>query len=261
MEWQVLSKSEAAEITGEWNRMDENEFQLTKNAWKDTIVSDLSDEYKTLREEVNDSLFKIPEQIEKAGGSKAKRGYYTDLFFAKDIYQIFEKRGFDVRKSSNDYIWYYLSVKVFPDIVHARYPGSTYINSKGEREKRNINEDRFWRKRKRIYLKVLWWYIYLSLQFDESGHADLDATVEMLKNNSSDEIVQLVERSGSAGYRVSMYRALMKYYSENRDKYSNSDFRKVMVLNTARSRIVEPALVDGGDAAYVRELFNYFEER
>ena len=52
----------------------------------------------------------------------------------------------------------------------------------------------------------------------------------------------------------------MKFYANNRDKYDNKIFRQVMVLNTAKTQIVEPLLMTGGIETYVRELFEYFEK-
>ena len=156
-------------------------------------------------------------------------------------------------------MWIYLCVKVFPDLIHNRYPGHKLKTELGVIQ-RNINEERFWKTRRRIYLKVLWWYVYLSLQFSEDGREDLSKTYEVLKDNSTDEIVQIVERSGSAGYRVDVYRALMKYYADNRDRYDNKRFRQVMVLNTAKTQIVEPLLMAGGIEEYIKELFEYFDE-
>ena len=161
--------------------------------------------------------------------------------------------------ASNDQVWIYLCVKVFPDLIHNRYPGHKLKTESGVVQ-RNINDERFWKTRRRIYLKVLWWYVYLSLQFSKDGKEDLSKTYEVLKDNSTDEIVQIVERSGSAGYRVDVYRALMKYYADNRDRYDNKRFRQVMVLNTAKTQIVEPLLMAGGIEEYIKELFEYFDE-
>jgi hypothetical protein len=87
-------------------------------------------------------------------------------------------------------------------------------------------------------------------------------TFKILKENTTDEIVQMVERSGKFGYRIDVSRAIMKYYGEM-EKQKKKDhpgiFRKVMKLNTARTRVIEPSLMDGGETAYVKELFEYFE--
>ena len=170
-----------------------------------------------------------------------------------------KKSDFSIRMASNDQVWIYLCVNIFPDVVHDRFPGCKVKTESGTIEK-NINEERFWKTRRRIYLKVIWWYIHLSMQLDANNDDDLEATLKVLNDNSTDEIVQIVERSGLAGYRVDVYRALMKYYSENRDKYDNTIFRRVMVLNTAKTQIVEPDLIDGGIEVYVKELFEFAKD-
>ena len=98
------------------------------------------------------------------------------------------------------------------------------------------------------------------MQTKEDGTEDLEKTFIILSGNSTDEIVQIVERSGPAGYRIDVYRELMRFYAENRDKYDNKIFRQVMVLNTAKTQIVEPLLMTGGIETYVRELFEYFKK-
>ena len=86
-----------------------------------------------------------------------------------------------------------------------------------------------------------------------------EETYLILKDNSTDEILNLVERSGSDGYRVDVYREIMAEYSCTVLKKSVKQLlRKVMVLNTARTTLVEPALADGGVKGYVKELYNYF---
>ena len=56
---------------------------------------------------------------------------------------------------------------------------------------------------------------------------------------------------------MDVYREIMKYYSANRDKYDNTKFRQVMVLNTAKTQVVEPDLIEGGVYVYVKELFEF----
>ena len=52
----------------------------------------------------------------------------------------------------------------------------------------------------------------------------------------------------------------MKKYSELdiSERRQKQIFRKMMVLNTARVQVIEPALVDGGERRYVDDLCNYF---
>ena len=47
---------------------------------------------------------------------------------------------------------------------------------------------------------------------------------------------------------------------ERDNRYDNKRFRQVMVLNTARTQIVEPQLMAGGIEGYIKELFEYFDE-
>ena len=260
MEWKSLSKSEALRITEAWQRMDKKSFDKMVLNWETDINTELDDEYKALRSEVIMAKKSVDEIVGNDENYKLKKNYYTDLFFGRKLYEVLKNYDFGVRMASNDQVWIYLCVKVFPDIVHKRYAGATKKKSTGETVNLNVNEERFWKTKRRIYLKVLWWYIFLSLQLDQNGSEDLDATVNVLKNNSTDEIVQIVERSGSAGYRVDVYRHIMKYYAENRDRYDNKRFRQVMALNTAKTQVIEPELMIGGVNSYVKELFDYFDK-
>ena len=180
-----------------------------------------------------------PEEINSKNNS-----YKVDYIFGMKMYMLFrEKYGMSVRAAATDGVWRHLSVCVVPDIVALRYGKD--------------HPDRFWKKAKRIWLRVIWWYIYLSWQGDEQS------TLEILKDNSTDEILQLVDRCGRGGYRVELYREIMKKYSEldKSERRKNEIFRKMMVLNTARVQVLEPGLVDGGEKQYVEDLSNYFAEK
>ena len=104
----------------------------------------------------------------------------------------------------------------------------------------------------------MWWYVHLSWQGDES------TTLEVLKNNTTDEILNLVERAGYNGYYLKVYRNIMYFYSKVpvERKYIKTDtnnsvrfFRKIMILHTARSTVMEPSLCIGGEREYVRNIF------
>ena len=257
MQWEVMSKTDAAQVTGVWQNLDKNTFESMVSGWESSIPESLNEDYTNLRKEIIDAHKRAIEEVELDLTMKSKREYFTDLRFAIYQYSILKEHGFSVRMASNDQVWIFLCVKVFPDIVHSRYPGAK-IKTENGIEFKNINEERFWKTRRRIYLKVLWWYVYLSMQLKEDGTEDLEKTFDILAGNSTDEIVQIVERSGPAGYRVDVYRELMRFYANNREKYDNKTFRQVMVLNTAKTQIVEPSLMSGGIETYVRELFEYF---
>ncbi|MBK3720369.1 hypothetical protein F9789_2290 [Staphylococcus arlettae] len=75
----------------------------------------------------------------------------------------------------------------------------------------------------------------------------------MLEKNTTDTILQLVERPG-IGYNVEMYRELMKQY-KGYDDSSRDLFRRVLKVNTARLLTTSPELIDGGIPQYVDDLF------
>lgn len=168
--------------------------------------------------------------------------YQVDYIFGIKVYCLLNKKyGMTSRTASSPGIWRFLSVQVVPDIIDLRYG--------------NNHPDRYWKKAKRIWLRVLWWYIHLSWQGDETKTADV------LKDNSTDEILQLVDRCGRGGYRVELYREIMRQYAELDvvERRRKQIFRKIMVLTTARVQVIEPGLVCGGESQYVSDLIQYFQ--
>lgn len=167
-----------------------------------------------------------------------KLDYRFDLLFGLKLYSILSKEiGFTNRIATSNDIWRYLSICVVPDIVHSRW---------------QLNEDHFYKVPRRIWLKTLWWYINLSWVGNEKD------TYNILQNNTTDTILQLVERPG-IGYYVEMYREMMLQYSEYEDT-NRELFRRVLKLNTARLLTTSPELVDGGIKAYVQDLFDSVKE-
>ena len=93
----------------------------------------------------------------------------------------------------------------------------------GENEERFIGIPRD----SRLYLKSIFWYIHLSFQENPEN------TYETLKNNSTDTIVQLVDRTGK-GYNLDLVREIMRQFGKIPLTSGTSDlFRQVMKLNTA----------------------------
>lgn len=167
-----------------------------------------------------------------------KLDYRFDLLFGLKLYSILSKEiGFTNRIATSNDIWRYLSICVVPDIVHSRW---------------QLNEDHFYKVPRRIWLKTLWWYINLSWVGNEQD------TYNILQNNTTDTILQLVERPG-IGYYVEMYREMMLQYSQYEDM-NRELFRRVLKLNTARLLTTSPELVDGGIKAYVQDLFDSVKE-
>lgn len=191
----------------------------------------LSDDFIELRNELLTARDEIFTQYNLDVVNKLD--YKFDLHFGIKLYQILnEKIGFTQRVASDDSIWMYLSIRVIPDVVHARW---------------GLNEDHFYKMSRRIWLKTIWWYIHLAWMGDERS------TYKLLENNNTDTILQLVERPG-IGYYVDLYREIMLQYPKFKGT-SRDIFRKVLKLNTARLITVSPELVEGGTQSYVSNLF------
>ena len=190
--------------------------------------------------ELRQQLIKARDDIFEAHNlDKANKLEYSfDLLFGLEVYQILnEDIGFTNRVATNDDVWRYLSICVIPDIVHSRW---------------SLNADHFYKISRRIWLKTIWWYIHLSWRGNKED------TYEILKDNSTDTILQLVERPG-IGYYTEMYRELMLQYTNYEDKSRNL-FRMVLKLNTARLLTISPELVEGGISGYVSSLFEAAKE-
>ena len=227
-----------------WKEIDRDCASALFDEYCATGSFDCPDDYLELRNDLCTLFMQtlseigiIPEQI-----SQKNYSYQVDYLFGLKMYSLINKKyGMNPRMASNAGVWRFLSIQVVPDVIDLRYGTG--------------HPDRYWKKAKRIWLRVLWWYIFLSWQGDENS------TALVLKDNSTDEILQLVDRCGRGGYRVELYRELMKQHAEQdiSDRRRKQLFRKVMVLNTARIQVIEPGLVDGGERQYVSDLINFFQ--
>jgi hypothetical protein len=240
MNWKTLSRLEASSIANDWNSADSSKFLRIFESWGGKSNDSLNADYKKMRE----GLLKA--SVESYGGTDGTRskGYGADLAFGLKIYELFVKEfGLNAGTASDDGVWRYIQMKVVPDLIFERWSADGGPN--------RINNDRFWKDSRRMWLKTMWWYIHLSLQNDS-----LEETERILIGNGSDDISQLVERSGS-GYRVELYRAIMRRYfdSERKDRQI---LRKVLKLNVVRCATVEPLLFSSGIEDYVNSLFEYF---
>lgn len=178
--------------------------------------------------------------------------YKFDVYFGYNLYIYLEKQSwFNVRLATDDGFWRYLSICVIPDVVASRW-------------KNNI-EDHCWKKSQRIWLKTIWWFIYLS--FNNTQQETLELLLKPTFN--TDIIFNLVERSGKKGFYVDVTRRLMYYYGKitpqqfqsfkhSRKYESDNLFRALMRLNTVRLPVLDPMLVEGGADGYVRSLFRDF---
>lgn len=199
-------------------------------------LTELNDFDSSLREK----LIAIDDEVENTLGILASaKPYQYDLAYAIRLYRVLNTEyQFNERLAAQDDIWRYMALRVIPDLV----------------QKRNgLSESRFYKAKRRIWLRSLWWYIHLSWQGNE------DDTNKVLQGNTTDEIMQLLDRTGSFGYRIDFSRELMRQYSLIDSQIRKRGlFRKVMKLNTMRAKVIEPSLMVGGTEEYVRDLISYF---
>ncbi len=219
MKWEKLSKTKAAEHFKHSINTDET-LGFTANESYRELATDLNTAYSPLKNETKE--------------------YRKDLLFGLELYDILNnKYGLTPREASDNEIWNYLSIKVVPNIVSERW---------------GLNEARFYKENRRVWLKTIWWYIHLS------WNQDKETTLKTLEKFTTDTIAQLVERPGPYGYRREFTRELMKQIAQKNVQSRHKDFfRRAMKLNTARTKVVEPALYPGGIESYVEELINYFD--
>lgn len=226
-----FSKAQAKEFVDSIDNLSEAAFDDLKAQWSAHLVSGYSPEYEDLRAKV------LSTYIEYFG----KKDYEVDLNVGLCLFEYLDPlKGFSVVMANDDDIWRYLSCVVFPDITYERYP-------KPAKDDIRINKKRFYLHTRRIWLKTLWWYVFLAWQGDSKK------TRAVLKDFGTDTISDFIERTGQ-GYRLLLYRQLMLAYSEVENKSSDL-FNSIQKQNLVNCRTVEPALVEGAEKGYVEALF------
>lgn len=232
----------------EIRRLNRGDAEKAMQEWTDSYPCppSLDGDYAVLRSELI-KLFRSV--IDKATENNLRiQDYNTDVQFGLLLFMNLKKQDwFSLRLASDDGFWRYLSLKVIPDTVALRWSKDA--------------EERYWSKPGRIWLKQLWWYVYLSWNTDES------TTRKILENPnfSTDIILNFVERVGRKGTCVDAYRWIIYFYSiipnnvvseyNKKLKKHNTLFRVVMKLNTARMLVAEPDLCVGGCEGYAKKLF------
>ncbi len=230
--------------------LNRGEAQKAMNDW---IVNypelpSLDSEFSTVRNDIQELNKKVRFDAENVENIK-KTDYYIDAHFGLMLYDyLWKQPWFSMRVAANDGFWRYMSLKVVPDVVAQRWGKD--------------NESHFWSRPTRIWLRSIWWYVYLAHQ------EDTEKTKEVLEcpHFTTDTILNFEERSGRNGTYVEAYRRIIYYYSKvsyddikrnSRGKADTSDdiFRVVMKLNTAKMLVMDPALCLGGADAYARNLF------
>lgn len=244
IKYRTLTMAEARRWATEIDRYTDDEFSLQVEAWKKHEVNLPDRSYAELRA-VGLEAFDRP-----GGASLPNRKMYPiDVEVGLDLYGYLSEHGFTAVEASDDDIWRFMSIKVFPDLTYLRYPDP---EKETKEHGGRINRKRFFSHTRRIWIKTLWWYVYLSWQGSK------EATRSVLSENGANIISHFIETPGK-GYRVDLYRALMGHYAARADK-GDKLFRSVAKLNGAECRNIEPSLMPGGVAEYCCVLFAKVDE-
>lgn len=231
----------------EIKRLNRGEAEKAMSEWLASYpqLPALNIEYSALRNDLT-NLFQSVMGL-AVSNEVRPRDYYIDAQFGILLYMYLSKKDwFSLRLAADDGFWRYLSLKVIPAAVAERWGKD--------------NESHYWSTPGRIWLKQIWWYVYLSWSKNES------TTRSILEspNCSTDTILNFVERTGKKGTCVDAYRWIIYLYSmipqsmvaEYKKQGKNHDlFRVVMKLNTARMMVAEPVLCAGGCEGYAKKLF------
>lgn len=223
IDWNVTYRFEAAESA----------FSALTNPVDPSSIS-LNGQWNEIRRRLLQGWDKACEEINYV--SNGSFGYGFDVAFGIKLYKLLnEEIGFTNRVACDDNVWRFLSLKVIPDLVVKRH---------------GLKSDHFYKIPKRIWLKNIWWYVKLAWE----GNAE--ETKKLLSRNTTDTILQLIERPG-LGYYVSVDHEILKKLHDFEDSSAlRPVLRSVLKLNTAWLATTSPELYSGGIKGYVDALFN-----
>ena len=234
-------------------------FRLDAVAQYDKLKSavDIKAELRNLIQEdyreLHDKLQELWEKT-KAEEAVATDVYLRDLYFALEIFEFFTQLGFSQWEAADNEIWSGLTFKVVPDLYYDRWSWE-----KEDHYQRWIPK-RTWR----VWMKTLWWWIYLAMVTDENGNFDKEKTREQLKIYETTSIETLLDRCGR-GFRVEFYRRLIKkhhdYCLEN--KISGSERRAslkfVVMQSFLKSKNIDPDLC--GHDSFLDDILSLYKSK
>ena len=232
--------------------------ELCRNLWQKWIDGeDIESEKELTSDEsiIRKKCLSYFQRASKNADSKCiKRGSAMDADFCAELYYDVlplspSSHRFTLRHASDDAVWRRLTMFVIPDIVQLRWP----IKRGDERDEDEHEDGRshFWDKPQRNWLKSLWWYAHFA------NHGDKQQTKDFLGliSNHTDPIQHLVERAGRGGYRVEVNRDILGRLG-SKDGFSVDELKRVMIINTAMLKLVEPQMHSREVRGYVDELLS-----
>lgn len=218
-------------------------YQQVLDDWNGQDLCELDADYSLLRTDLIALWEDVKNEIQD--GKK----YLSDLKFGVKLKEYFDaKDWFNLRLAADIDFWRYLSVCVVPNLVYERW---------GDKA-----EDHFWKKPQRIWLRSIWWFAYLGWKTDAAD------TYDLLKGDmfNTDIIQGTVERTGRKGTPIKVYKKILHTYAKlkvstikdftsSTEGKSDTLYRSIMRLNTAKIIVVEPELYEDGVKGYVNSLF------
>lgn len=260
-----LAYNDAKEIVAAYDNLNDSEFADQVRHWANYDVAD--DKYDPFYKEVRSALVQCFQTA--LTDNNGRIDYILDLKMGIRLFELMSPtNGFTIIQANDDDVWRYVSVNVMPDITFIRYPNQTgdvdvireyipnlsyAIGIKTEKDSVHIKKKRFYSHTRRIWLKTLWWYVYLGWQ------GNFEKTYSVLQNNGTNIISHFIERPGR-GYRPALFRYMLYAYSllpEQKD----SIFRAAAKMNLAKCVTTEPALTIGGELQYSKALFEEVLEK
>ena len=213
------------------------ESKIAYNAFIEAPSSfspELDEDYMSLRKDLVQHF-----NVIRAIDSKP---YQLDYRFSLWFYDyIRNKEWFNNRLASNYEFWNYIALKVMPDLIFIRF------NQTGD-AKHYYNNG----KGLRIWPYTLYWYSHLSWQGDKESTEELLSS----KRCNTDTILNLVERPGSRGTFLKLYRKIMYYFihTDTNDIDFIPTFRNIMVLALAKTIVINPDFIKGGEDALAKQI-------
>lgn len=221
----------------EYKALSKNEAMKQMEKWIDSEkLPEISGDYVEMRKYLVEQYIKVKNEYRDL--------YNIDLHFGIALYKyLCSMKDFTMRVATNDDFWRYVSLMVIPDIVSDRWGKE--------------NKSHFFERTTRIWVRVLWWYIYMSWQ----GNIEVTQLMLEKKAFTTDEILNLVERVGRHGICIDVYRKIVKKYSHipdaERIRHKEGEktlFRKLLIKNNAKYLVIDPMLY--GIDEYVQSIFD-----
>lgn len=199
----------------------------------------LDNNYKNIRSFCLKQYKKIKFEVENDKAVKSVK-HEIDLRFGISLFEHLNSLEDFTKKNESDYsFWRYLACFVIPDIIADRW---------------NIEKsDHFYSKPTGIYPFQVYWYINLSWQ------GNIKDTINVLKDNQEDQILQLVDRPSSIGVNIELYREIMKRLASIEPTQRQKKFRLVMMNNTSKLVNIRPELYPGGIVKFVDMIYSILE--